>query len=74
MLKKLGINILFPLLGRAGTAAATWLVSIGANSDHAAQVSIGLIALGLIALDLAGSWLMRKLNETGWNLGLSDGR
>ncbi|QCS37268.1 hypothetical protein [Tortoise microvirus 77] len=68
MFKKLGTNVMFPLFGRVGTAAATWLVSLGADSDLAAQVSVGIIAALLIGLDLCSSWLGRMLRERGWTI------
>lgn len=53
-------NVIWPLVGRIGTGTATVLVGYGVNADHAAQVGIGVTAAGLIAFDLAISYLNRK--------------
>lgn len=56
-------NVLLPSLGRVGSAATGYLVAIGANQQHADWVGVGLVGAILIAVDLAGSRLIRKVNE-----------
>lgn len=60
MWETIKINILLPMLGRVGTSTATVLVGYGAHAEYATQVGTGVIALGLIAFDLAVSYLNRQ--------------
>lgn len=56
-------NVLFPLLGRTGTAVATILVGYGVNGTYAEQVGIAVTAIGLITFDLTISWMQRKKGQ-----------
>lgn len=53
-------ELLLPLATRAGTAITAYMVGAGVAQTYAEQVVTGLIALGLIALDLVGSHIARK--------------
>lgn len=72
MLQVIQNNILYPLAGRVGTAAAAYLVTLGVAADHADWVRLGVIGVAGVGFDLAVSFLYRKKAITdafsaGWD-------
>lgn len=66
MLSSIKTHVLFPLMGRVGTAVATMLVPHGVNATYAEQIGIGVTALGLVMFDLTVGYLNRtKGNKNG---------
>lgn len=74
MLKTVRDNVLLPLLGRLGTAAATLLVPLGVHADLAHQLGIGVTAAGLIIFDLTVSYLRKRNIVKDTAFGLVTGR
>lgn len=61
MLNTIKTNVLVPIMGRMGTATATWLMTTGiAERDYAHAVGAGVAAVGLIMADLLIGYLNRK--------------
>lgn len=56
-------NVIAPASTRLGTLVAGTLVPLGANADHAAQVGIGVTALGLIMFDLTVAYIRKRYIE-----------
>lgn len=52
--------VIYPLLGRIGTAAATALVAFGAQQQHADWVALGILGGCSIAFDLLISYARRR--------------
>lgn len=52
MLAAIRVNVLVPLLSRAGTAVTAWMVGQGIDQTLAGQVALGAAAVFLIAFDL----------------------
>jgi hypothetical protein len=48
-------QLLYPLLRRAGTVLATYLVSSGVAQDTASSIANGVVALMLVGVDLINS-------------------
>lgn len=57
-------NMVRPLLERAGTMFAAYLIARGIDSDAAAQLVNGLIAAAFVLLDLVTSAVNRQRDET----------
>lgn len=55
--------VLQPVLLRAGTALATWLVASGVGQTHAEQITTGLVALALVLADLFAERKVKKEGE-----------
>lgn len=53
-------NVLVPLFTRVGTLATGFLVGMGANTNHAEWVGLGVAGLGLIGVDLGLAWLRKR--------------
>lgn len=53
-------NVVYPLAGRLGTAAAATLIGMGASDQHANWVALGVAGLIGVGCDLASSWLRRR--------------
>ncbi|GHA11844.1 hypothetical protein GCM10007989_02730 [Devosia pacifica] len=60
MTKQIRENVLIPVLTRAGTAAAAYLVAQGMPADSAHQVAIAVTAIGLVMADLFAEWVARR--------------
>lgn len=52
-------NIVAPLAARAGTAIATYLVTVGTGDELAHNVGVGVCAAALIIFDLVVSWMSK---------------
>lgn len=53
-------NVVYPLAGRLGTAAAAALIGMGASDQHANWVALGVAGGVGVAIDLLSSWLRRR--------------
>lgn len=52
-----------PLVERAGTAVAVWLIARGIESDTAAIVVNGIVALPFVLVDLLAASVNRQKDE-----------
>lgn len=52
MFAAIRVNVLVPLLSRAGTAVTAWMVGQGIDQTLAGQAALGAAAVALIAFDL----------------------
>lgn len=66
MLELLKTNLVKPLAGRLGTAAAAWLLTLGVSGPLAQQIAVGVTAVALLTADLVLSWIGRRevVNKT----------
>lgn len=60
MIETIKLNVLYPLVGRLGTAMAVWLVGNGVHQTHADWVATGVLGIAGIAFDLGTSWVRRR--------------
>lgn len=60
MLEALKTNLLYPVLGRLGTMAASALVTSGVAQQHADAIGLGLTATALVGIDLISSWVRKQ--------------
>lgn len=60
LIKTLGNEVVMPLLRRAGTVVATYLITVGATNDTAETIVVGLFAAASLSYDLTASWLVRR--------------
>lgn len=63
-------GIVRPLLERVGTMIAAYLIARGIDSDLAAQLVNGVIAVAFVVLDLTSSAVNRQRDETKLIAGL----
>lgn len=63
MLKTITDNVLLPLFTRIGTMAGAALLGAGANQELVEQAILGIIAMLLIAVDLAVRWLIHRKEQ-----------
>lgn len=60
MLQKLLNEVLAPLVRRLGSMGAGAAITYGANAEQVQAIEAGLVALGLLAVDLIASHFNRK--------------
>lgn len=60
LLKTIRDNVLLPLFTRLGTMLGTVLIGAGIQQELAEQAILGVIAMCLIAFDLAMSYIGRR--------------
>lgn len=53
-------NFVLPALTRMGSMVGGALVGIGATQEAADTVTLGLVALGAVAVDFAAEWLRTR--------------
>lgn len=53
-------NVIYPLVGRIGTAVAASLIPYGIHATQAEQIGVGVAAAALVAFDLATSYVLRQ--------------
>lgn len=54
-------NLLYPVLGRAGTVVSTTVIGWGVSDQHANWIALGLMGLGGLGWDLSVSWARKRL-------------